>query len=318
MRNLPFPRSLFALLAVLFAAAPLAAQYDDVYYTPTDNRAYEYSTTNNAPADDAAYSSNDASYNDEFYEAPERTYYDADNAASDYEYTSRIRRFRRPVGSFNYYDPFYVDAGYYDPFFRGGANTVLIYNTPSVAFQQVYTPYGPRVVAIDRFGFASPYSNFGFNNRFNSFNRFSRFNSWNDPFFYGGRGFGYAGYNNFGGFNRFGGAGVIGGGYYCPPAFGTTSYNNVATNRAVGNRAVTTRPRGSSTSISDRIDRNRTTVTRGSSRYPTEKSAQGSSRSNAGRSAPATRSANRPTTTRSRNAYPSTRSSSPSPLYADA
>ena len=270
--------ALFALLALVLASVPAVAQYDDVYFDASQEE-FTY-----APYDDEQYDDYDEP-------APVRAREHAGtDAASDYEYASRIRRFRRPVGSFGYYDPFYVDAGYYDPFWRSGFNTTLIYNTPAVAYQRVLTPYGTRIVGFNTFGL-----NRGFG---------AGFNRWNDPFYGRGfnRGFGYGAGGFGGGFGAFG-AGAFGGpaafggggGYYCPPAFGggvPYNVNNSAT--ALSNRATTSRPRGNTTSIADRITRTNPNYNRTRTSTFDDKSA----RSTGGRST-ATRARNAPTTTRS-------------------
>ena len=269
----------FALLALAFCATPALAQYDDVYF--------------DAAQEDFVYSPYQEEEYTEYDEPAPRRGYEGTDAASDYEYASRIRRFRRPVGSFGYYDPYYVDAGYYDPYWRNGFSTTLIYNTPAVGYQRVYTPYGPRVVAFNRSGFGNPYG-------------FGRFNRFNDPFFAGGfnqpfgGGFGpYAGFNRFGyggfGGGAFGGGG-FGGAYYCPPAFGGVAYNVPNSTNNLTNRATTRQPRGNTTSISDRINRGAYNTPSRDVYTGGEKAA---TRGRSGRAATATRARNAPTTTRS-------------------
>ena len=328
--------SLLALFALVLAAAPAAAQYDDVYFTPSE-QSYDYERTTTQRSDrgydDAG--SNDSYYGDEAYADADAgdtndSYYDGPEAASDYEYASRIRRFQRPVGAFDYYDPYYVDAGYYDPYFRrNGFNTTLIYNTPTVAYQRVRTPYGTRLVAVNTFsslGYGNPYG-------------FNRFNAWNDPF-YGPSAFNRGGFNSFGGFNRFGafggsafgGGGFGGGGLYCPPSYyGGTSYVTGNNPQRV-TRQTTSQPRGNTTSIADRINRQptRSGASRGATYGGADKSASsrsgqtrratptrsGTSRTGASRSGTqrSSRSA-RPSSSRStspRSTVPSSRSNTPS------
>ncbi len=45
----------------------------------------------------------------------------------DFYYTSRIRRFHRPLQGFSFFDPYYIDMAYYDPFMRS-VTTLLIYD----------------------------------------------------------------------------------------------------------------------------------------------------------------------------------------------
>lgn len=203
----------------------MAQTYDDLYYDPTrDNDNYyqeSYRSENDRPdfQDDYNYGSyDDGDYDDDQY---------------DYYYTSRIKRFHRPYYGFDYFDPVYIDVGYYDPFFTPGV-TVLIYDSP--------------------FGFSSY-------NRWRRWNRNRFFYGWNDPFyspFYGDPFFGprwnrgWYGRGGFG-FNRFG----LGySSFYCPPSWGGgysyNTYNNVVVNNVeVNGRSSYYGPRsGGSTVIS--------------------------------------------------------------------
>ncbi|WP_420458995.1 hypothetical protein [Neolewinella sp.] len=234
-----------SLLALLFVTTSLQAQYDDMYYDPDDYRSVEpapdyyqdnYAERNDAPRDNSFRSS--SSYDDDYY---------------DYAYSSRIRRFNRPYAGFGYYDPVYVDAAYYDPFYRPFGTTSLIYNSGfgynrfgrSAFLEPVITPYG--IAYIDR-GFGGWNRSFG----------------WNDPYYgnaWGGGGFGRGYYGGGGfGYGGFGGGGFVSpGGYYCPPAWGggnTYVVNNNVSN-APARRTVTSVPRAATTSIADRVVRNR-------------------------------------------------------------
>ena len=137
---------IFAMLATVAAMA----QFDDIYFDPEADDLYVDAYEESGDT----YVTEDYYYDDDDYD-----YYEDDG----YYYASRIRRFRRPLTSFGFYDPFYFDPFYYDPFFSRGS--------------------------LISFNFGSPW------------NRWNRFNRWNgygygyggydpfyyDPFFYGSR-----------------------------------------------------------------------------------------------------------------------------------
>ena len=77
-----------------------SAQYDDLYYDPTDN----YTFLND---DDIVY--NDDQFDDQYGDDYSERSYDGRsyNYSDDYYYTRRIMRFRRPVYVTGFYDPFY-------------------------------------------------------------------------------------------------------------------------------------------------------------------------------------------------------------------
>lgn len=165
----------YALIITLFtllAVSPVGAQMDDVYYNPD-----EVVKLKNNPSS----SNRLGSYRPEAYSADETSFSDgADSYYDDYDfyYTSRIRRFHRPLQGFSFFDPYYIDMAYYDPFMRS-ATTMLIY---------------------DDFYSQRMFSRF---NRWNNFNSFGNFNRWNsfgmiDPFMMG--------WNS--PFSRFGGMGM--------------------------------------------------------------------------------------------------------------
>lgn len=209
--NMKLLMKLSTLLLVFGISSTAAlAQYDDVYYDPernnsrttTDRRQVQPKTTPTY-AEEQNY---DEGYDDEEY---------------DYYYTSRIRRFHRPYTGFDYFDPIYVDAYYYDAFARPGV-TVLIYDDP--------------------FGYYS-FNRFSRFNRFNNFNSFgggfNRWNRWNsfgsyDPWFSPGLSFGlgWNRWNNFGGFNNWNSWGGYGNPYYggnswfSAPTWGNNYYYN--------------------------------------------------------------------------------------------
>lgn len=108
---IPLP-SLLAILTAFFAL-PLFAQ-DDLYYDPaTDRRTPTVVEDDNATtgADQVTRRHRDP---DEYYADDEDEY--------PYEYSSRIRRFHRPVRVVEYYDPFFTDLWMYDPYYMPGAS----------------------------------------------------------------------------------------------------------------------------------------------------------------------------------------------------
>ena len=103
--------SLLILMAA-FCSQNLIAQ-DDLYYDPaTDGSTAPVYDDNSDPDGNKTTKQ----YHDD-------DYYDEDEYA--YEYSSRIRRFHRPVRSIDYYDPFFVDLWLYDPFYLPGATIYI-------------------------------------------------------------------------------------------------------------------------------------------------------------------------------------------------
>ncbi len=101
MRNI---RLFFAFLVWVVLSTSAQAQ-DDLYYDPTSDRRALASRQREQNNVTQRY------YDDDYYED-----------AYDYEYSSRIRRFHRPMRIIDYYDPFYVDMWMYDPFFAPGVS----------------------------------------------------------------------------------------------------------------------------------------------------------------------------------------------------
>ncbi len=126
----------------------IAQEYDDIYYN-ADDRVYDQNNANNSVINvpESEYGSNgNARYSDgnpsetEVIETEDGTtivnnYYNGDNYDFDtddyydYAYSSRIRRFHRPIATYSYYDPFYTNMYWYnyDPFFYG-SSIYLSYN----------------------------------------------------------------------------------------------------------------------------------------------------------------------------------------------
>lgn len=264
------------LSLIMFLAIGISwAQYDDMYYDPDKFSDRSYSSRERHTREDRNNQSQQYSdYSD--YDDTNYDYFE-DNS---YYYASRIRRFNRPVYGFDYFDPFYVDAYYYDPSYAGRffntGTTVLIYDNP-------YS-----------------YASFRGWNRWNTFYnpyRFSPFGVraydpfWNYPVSPWRNAYGFNSFNSFGG--GFGGFNSFGGGaLYCPPSWGSGyNYNTIATgnnNTRINNTATYygARRAGSvSTPTSTGRDytssrSNTTTNTAPSSRSSSTTSRSSSSRSN--------------------------------------
>ncbi len=222
-------QKLTALIFLLaMGAVSATAQYDDLYYNPdTDgeeissyaaqkpSRSYTATQSERDPR-----RSGETSYDDEPY---------------DYYYTSRIRRFHRPMYGFDYFDPYYIDAYYYDPFLFPG-RTMFIYDMPFA-----YRSMMRRMAFYDPFWYSRP--GWGYP-------------GWGAPgwgvrpgfAFSAGIGFGFGSgfygsgfYPSFGFGSGFYGGGFYGGALYCPPSY----YNGVSYGNAAyaENSVVSSRPR---------------------------------------------------------------------------
>lgn len=184
MKNRFFVNLVFAA-ALMIGFMPAQAQFDDVYYDPdTDVPYYDYDYEN---------TSSDFSADEYYYDDEEYGYYDD----YDYYYSSRIKRFQRGCGVFDFYDPFYTDYYYYDPFY----------------YRNYYSP-GVSIY----FSFGSPYRPWrSWHNPYNHYYTSYYYNSWADPWYdpwyspwYGGYGnhyytgyYGYGGYNHYGNYNNY-------------------------------------------------------------------------------------------------------------------
>jgi uncharacterized membrane protein YgcG len=105
-------RFFWAFLAGFFVL-PLFAQ-DDLYYDPATDRP--------APAVvQEDYSTTGPDQVTRRHRDPDE-YYGEDDDEYAYEYSSRIRRFHRPVRVVEYYDPFFTDLWFYDPYYLPGAS----------------------------------------------------------------------------------------------------------------------------------------------------------------------------------------------------
>lgn len=113
MKNLS--NHLVLALFLAFISQSIQAQFDDIYYDPDRNAAPYNTQVSPTPTRDdlkdsgdeyRSYNPQESSYDDEYGEWENQDYY----------YTSRIKRFHRPVYGFGFYDPFYTDYYYYDPY----------------------------------------------------------------------------------------------------------------------------------------------------------------------------------------------------------
>ncbi len=108
-----------------------AQEYDDIYYD-TDDRTFEQNNSSTSPVntvDESEYTS--PRYNDYLPSETQtvvdaqgnttiNNYYNGDDYRFDrddyydYAYSSRIRRFHRPINTYSYYDPFYTNMYWYN------------------------------------------------------------------------------------------------------------------------------------------------------------------------------------------------------------
>ena len=120
---------IYRLISIILLAAmafPALAQYDDIYYNPDKDRpAYSKYKTTDDGFRQSPPPTDPINYDDEF-DNEEYAYFDD----YDYYYTSRVRRFHRPYGRFDFFDPVYIDMPYYDWRFVSPGATVLIYDDP--------------------------------------------------------------------------------------------------------------------------------------------------------------------------------------------
>ena len=141
MKKVNLIYALLMFFSVLFMGN-IEAQFDNLYYNPETDEAVTTYASNSYDYDEVAYedSFDDRAFEDDY----------------DYQYTSRVRRFRRfNNAGFGYYDPCFVDRVYYDPFFMTPATSIYV-------------------------SFGNPWG-------FGRFNRWNRWNSWNNPWAFNNR-----------------------------------------------------------------------------------------------------------------------------------
>lgn len=191
-------------------AAPIVSgQIDDIYYNPdtdTDYFSWHDGGTRHNPDKYYQESWRDESYQDDPL-SDSRSFDDRDYTYFDdyaYHYSSRIRRFHRPVYGAGFFDPFYTNMGFYDPFLMNPFSSNL----------SIY-------IGFNQFGWNS----FQQMNPWNRWNRWNRWNSWGDPFFgMGGMNpMSPWGFNNWGG--GFGNTWFVNN-YFGDPFFGNPYFSN--------------------------------------------------------------------------------------------
>lgn len=144
-----------------------AIAQDDLYYDPkTDAKAPVTTTYEDQP---------EAGNVTRRYDDSNDDYYDEDDYA--YEYSSRIRRFHRPVNDVDYYDPTYVDLYNYDPYFLPG-NTIYTYGYNDYWNWRRWNRWNRwnRWSSWDSWGYNNGYSSWGWNTGFYGYNAWS--NPW--------------------------------------------------------------------------------------------------------------------------------------------
>lgn len=154
-----------ALILVFSAFQTSMFGQDDLYYEAPPTTTTEIVDDNNDPSNLTRRYDNDDSY------------YEDDDYA--YEYSSRIRRFHRPVNTVDYYDPFFVDLYNYDPYFLPGT-TIYTYGYNDYWTWRHWNRWNRwnRWNSID-YGWGS--NSFGYNSwGFGGYNNFG-WNSWNNP-----------------------------------------------------------------------------------------------------------------------------------------
>ena len=191
----PHVVALFALLAVFSTSY---AQYDDIYYTPENDLTYNNEATYNNDVSSAQYEWTDE---DEYAQNGSDTYITNNYYGNDYFYSSRIKRFRRPVSRFGYYNSCYTDLYYYDysPYSCG---TSIYYNN----YNPGWYVSSPFIVLNFGSNWCRPrYSNYNYNYNYN-------YNAFCSPNYYSASYYNPYSYNNYGYNNSY-----YGNNAYCGP-----------------------------------------------------------------------------------------------------
>ena len=203
--------SLVAIMMLAFVSSTYAQ--DDLYYDPSDDYFTEEVAVEETVQEETA------------------TARQSNNSDCSYCYTSRIRRFRNNYRGFNYYDPCYTDAYYYNTAFAG-QNIYLVAGSP-YSYANNWNRWNSWSRPGNWVTWNSPYYTYG-----SAYNQY--YNTWSNP--YGGGA--YYGYGNNYGYN-YGGYGGYGAADYCPPnAYG--GYGSYYADSTPGN--TNTAPRGVRTS----------------------------------------------------------------------
>lgn len=154
----------FLALCTFGLYAPVQAQ-DDLYYDPATD----------APAPTASSNSDDSDYREPSNitrRYDEDGYSDEDDDYA-YEYSSRIRRFHRPAPAVDYYDPFFSDLYYYDPYFMPG-NSIYTYGYNDYWSWRQWRR-AQRWNSWYSWGVGPTWSTWGWNSCYNAYN------PWNNP-----------------------------------------------------------------------------------------------------------------------------------------
>ncbi len=153
-----------------FAFAPSAEAQDDLYYNPSTD-------ASTAPA--ANRTSNDQYDEDNNvtrrYNDDDDAYYDEDDDYA-YQYSSRIRRFHRPVQVVDYYDPFFSDLYFYDPFYAPGTS-IYVYNYNDYWSYRRWQRYNRwNSWGAFNMGYGVGWNSWGWNSAYSNFNPY--YNPW--------------------------------------------------------------------------------------------------------------------------------------------
>jgi hypothetical protein len=179
------------LTAVLMASfAPSISAQDDLYYDPSTDRPVLIETTTTTTTTNAyevPTESNPVAYDDESYDYEDEY---------DYQYSSRVRRFHRNVNVVEYYDPFYTDIYFYDPYYSPGTS-IYVSNCNDYSY---YNRHRRR----------HHWNDWGWGNSY--YGGYNSWCSWNSPSYGWG---GYGGWGNTYVFNN----------YYYDPYWTINGYN---------------------------------------------------------------------------------------------
>jgi len=156
--------SLWVLVGLLsFAFNSNVEAQDDLYYNPsTDATAPTYSNEYTEQNNVTRRYNEDDGYSDE----------DNDYA---YEYSSRIRRFHRPARTIDYYDPFFADMYFYDPFFSPGMSIYTFGYNDFWSYRRWQRQNRWNNFNNFNNGFGMGWNSWGWNSCY------SGFNAWNNP-----------------------------------------------------------------------------------------------------------------------------------------
>ncbi len=160
-----YNRIYFSFFCMFFCSVfgKVNAQYDDVYFDPSDRNKTEIDDKKMTNENDENYNYSSSNYNgsssitDNPINPPDNQYDDAslDDEDYDYYYSSRIKRFHQRYYSGDFYDPFYSDILYYDPYY--------------------FDPFLQR----DIYAYSNPYRDYVRYRRWNSWYVYSGWNYWN-------------------------------------------------------------------------------------------------------------------------------------------